>query len=45
MKKIFNIRYSLCIIAALLLSGTAFAKDQSIAYIDMQYILKNLPQY
>ena len=25
--------------------GTAFAKDQSIAYIDMQYILKNLPQY
>ena len=45
MKKIFIIRYSLCIIAALLLSGTAFAKDQSIAYIDMQYILKNLPQY
>lgn len=45
MKKIFVIRYSLCIIAALLLSGTAFAKDQSIAYIDMQYILKNLPQY
>ena len=25
--------------------GTTFAKDQSIAYIDMQYILKNLPQY
>lgn len=25
--------------------GTAFAKDQSIAYIDMQYILKNLAQY
>ena len=25
--------------------GTAFAKDQSIAYIDMSYILKNLPQY
>ena len=25
--------------------GTAFAKDQSIAYIDMAYILKNLPQY
>lgn len=45
MKKIFIIRYSLCIITALLLSGTAFAKDQSIAYIDMQYILKNLPQY
>jgi len=31
--------------AALLLCGTAFAKDQSIAYIDMSYILKNLPQY
>jgi outer membrane protein len=25
--------------------GTTFAKDQPIAYIDMQYILKNLPQY
>ena len=25
--------------------GTAWAKDQSVAYIDMQYILKNLPQY
>lgn len=25
--------------------GTAFAKDQPIAYIDMTYILKNLPQY
>jgi outer membrane protein len=45
MKKTVIIRYSLFIIAALLLSGTAFAKDQSIAYIDMQYILKNLPQY
>ncbi len=31
--------------AALLGFGMAFAKDQSIAYIDMQYILKNLPQY
>lgn len=45
MRKTVIIRYSLCIIVALLLSGTAFAKDQSIAYIDMQYILKNLPQY
>ena len=44
MKKIFIIHYSL-IVAALLLCGTAFAKDQSIAYIDMTYILKNLPQY
>ncbi len=25
--------------------GTAFAKDQPIAYIDMAYILKNLAQY
>ena len=44
MKKIFILHYSL-IIAALLLSGMVFAKDQSIAYIDMSYILKNLPQY
>ena len=35
----------LLIIAALMLCGTTFAKDQSIAYIDMAYILKNLPQY
>ena len=33
------------ILAAVLSFGTSFAKDQSIAYIDMQYILKNLPQY
>lgn len=45
MKKIFIIRYTLCIMAALLLSSMAFAKDQSIAYVDMSYILKNLPQY
>ena len=45
MKKIFSIHYSL-FIAALLLCGTTFAaKEQPIAYIDMQYILKNLPQY
>ena len=31
--------------AALLTAGTVFAKDQSIAYIDMSCILKNLPQY
>jgi outer membrane protein len=31
--------------AALLAFGTAFAKDQSVAYIDMSYILKNMPQY
>ncbi|MBR6065969.1 MAG: OmpH family outer membrane protein [Paludibacteraceae bacterium] len=45
MKKIFIIHYSL-LMAALLLCGTTFAaKEQPIAYIDMQYILKNLPQY
>ncbi|MBQ7258643.1 MAG: OmpH family outer membrane protein [Paludibacteraceae bacterium] len=40
MKKI-----SILLFVALLSCGTAFAKDQSIAYIDMQYILKNLAQY
>ena len=44
MKKIIIIHYSL-VIAALLLCGTVFAKDQSIAYVDLQYILHNLPQY
>ena len=38
-------RIIICMIAALMAFGTGFAKDQSIAYIDMQYILKNLPQY
>ena len=33
----------LCI--AVTACGTTFAKDQAIAYIDMAYILKNLPQY
>ena len=32
-------------IAALLFCGTTFAKDQQVAYVDMTYILKNLPQY
>ena len=40
MKKIF-----ILLTACTLCFGTSFAKDQSIAYIDMQYILKNLPQY
>ena len=44
MKKILILNYSL-LIAALLLCGTAFAKDQQVAYVDMTYILKNLPQY
>ena len=38
-------RTIIVLFAALLGFGTGFAKDQSIAYIDMQYILKNLPQY
>ena len=42
--KISNIKWQMILIC-LLICGTAFAKDQSIAYIDMQYILKNLPQY
>ena len=46
MKKLSIINYQLSIIiAALLCCGTTFAKDQSIAYIAMAYILKNLPQY
>ena len=35
----------LILTAALMSFGITFAKDQSIAYIDMAYILKNLPQY
>ena len=31
--------------AFVLLSGTTFAKDQSVVFVDMTYILKNLPQY
>ena len=38
-------RIYLLVFAAVMAFGTAFAKDQPIAYIDMQYILKNLPQY
>ena len=38
-------RLYLLVFAAVMAFGTAFAKDQPIAYIDMQYILKNLPQY
>ena len=38
-------RIIIILFAAVMTFGTAFAKDQSIAYIDMQYILKNLPQY
>lgn len=47
MKTSSNIHYSLfvAILAALLSFGTASAKDLNVAYIDMQYILKNLPSY
>jgi len=38
-------RKLIILLVAVMAFGTAFAKDQSIAYIDMQYILKNLPQY
>ena len=38
-------RFSILFLIAVMAFGTAFAKDQSIAYIDMSYILKNLPQY
>jgi outer membrane protein len=41
---ITNIKRQIFLIC-LLISGTIFAKDQSVAYIDMTYILKNLPQY
>ncbi len=45
MKKIFINHYSLFILVALLCTAPMMAKDQSVAYIDLQYILKNLPQY
>ncbi|MBQ6724516.1 MAG: OmpH family outer membrane protein [Paludibacteraceae bacterium] len=38
-------RTIIVVLAAVMSFGTAFAKDQSVAYIDMTYILKNLPQY
>ncbi len=40
MKKIFAL-----IISALCAIGGMQAKDNSVAYVDMAYILKNLPQY
>ena len=38
-------RISILLFVAVMAFGTAFAKDQSVAFIDMNYILKNLPQY
>ena len=40
-----KIRLYIVLCSFVLCFGTTFAKDQPIAYIDMQYILKNLPQY
>ena len=45
MKKIVNYKWYIVLCLFVLCFGTAFAKDQPVAYIDMQYILKNLPMY
>ena len=37
-------RYIIILLVAVL-SGIASARDFSVAYVDLQYILKNLPQY
>lgn len=38
-------RTVILILAVLLSFGTVFAKETVVVYVDMQYILKNLPQY
>lgn len=43
MKKLFYI--ALCAAGLFLLGGTQATQAQKIAFVDMQYILKNLPQY
>lgn len=43
MKKLFYI--ALCAASLFLLGGTQTTQAQKIAFVDMQYILKNLPQY
>ena len=40
MNKLYSVLF-----AFVLLCGTTFAKDLSVGYVDMSYILKNLPQY
>ena len=45
MKKSFVNKSYIVLLAFVLCCGTTFAKDQSIAYIDLDYILRNLPQY
>ena len=42
MKKLL---YIICVLACATLFGTNYAMAQKVAYVDMQYILKNLPQY
>ena len=43
MKKLFYI--ALCAAGLFLLGGTQTTQAQKLAFVDMQYILKNLPQY
>lgn len=43
MKKLFYI--ALCAAGLFMLGGTQTTQAQKIAFVDMQYILKNLPQY
>ena len=48
MRKCENMKMNklyIVLFAFVLLSGTTFAKDLSVGYVDMSYILKNLPQY
>lgn len=37
--------YIICALVCAIAFGTNYAAAQKVAYIDMQYILKNLPQY
>ena len=45
MKRYFAHKLYIVLCAFVLVSGMTFAKDQQVAYVDMSYILKNLPQY
>ena len=45
MKRFYAHKLYIVLCTFVLISGTAFAKDQQVAYVDMTYILKNLPQY
>jgi len=37
--------YIICALVCVVVIGTNYAQAQKVAYVDMQYILKNLPQY